>query len=97
MLTRSRGHDHYDILCLGPSKVADAHAVVGAAGGEVMRKWLRRVSGEHATLSGSLPLAWSSSIFLAADPSRLDLLRSAAFCCRPVAFHSCPLLLPICL
>ena len=46
-----------------------------AAGGEVMRKWLRRVSGEHASLSGSLPLAWTSSIFVAADPSRLDLLR----------------------
>jgi hypothetical protein len=52
-------------------------AVLGTAGGEVMRKWLRRVSGEHASLSGSLPLAWTSSIFLAADPSRLDLLRSA--------------------
>jgi len=51
--------------------------VLGTAGGEVMRKWLRRVSGEHASLSGSLPLAWTSSIFLAADPSRLDLLRSA--------------------
>ncbi|KAL0040998.1 hypothetical protein WJX77_001679 [Trebouxia sp. C0004] len=47
-----------------------------SAGGEVMRKWLRRVSGEHASLSGSLPLAWTSSIFLAADPSRLDLLRA---------------------
>lgn len=42
-----------------------------------MRKWLRRVSGEHASLSGSLPLAWTSSIFVAADPSRLDILRSA--------------------
>ncbi|DBB18625.1 TPA: Baculoviral IAP repeat-containing protein 6 [Trebouxia sp. C0006] len=47
-----------------------------SAGGEVMRKWLRRVSGEHASLSGSLPLTWTSSIFLAADPSRLDLLRA---------------------
>ncbi|KAL0043350.1 hypothetical protein WJX79_002441 [Trebouxia sp. C0005] len=47
-----------------------------SAGGEVMRKWLRRVSGEHASLSGSLPLAWTSSIFLAADSSRLDLLRA---------------------
>ncbi len=51
--------------------------MLATAGGEVMRKWLRRVSGEHASLSGSLPLTWTSSIFLAADPSRLDLLRSA--------------------
>ncbi|KAL3146802.1 hypothetical protein ABBQ38_014781 [Trebouxia sp. C0009 RCD-2024] len=47
-----------------------------SGGGEVMRKWLRRVSGEHASLSGSLPLAWTSSIFVAADPSRLDILRA---------------------
>lgn len=47
-----------------------------AGGGEVMRKWLRRVSGEHGSLSGSLPLAWTSSVFVAADPSRLDILRS---------------------
>lgn len=46
-----------------------------AGGGEVMRKWLRRVSGEHASLSASLPVAWTSSVFLAADPSRLDVLR----------------------
>lgn len=62
--------------CSDVVKVADC-VVLGIAGGEVMRKWLRRVSGEHASLSGSLPLAWTSSIFLAADSSRLDLLRSA--------------------
>ena len=61
---------------------------LGAAGGEVMRRWLRRVSGEHASLSGSLPLAWTSSIFLAADPSRLDLLRSAAFHCNLLPFKA---------
>ena len=49
----------------------------GSGGGELARKWLRRVSGEHASLSGNLPLAWNSSIFVAADPSRLDILRSA--------------------
>ena len=54
-----------------------SHIFCIAAGGEAMRKWLRRVSGEHATLSGSLPVAWTSSVLLAADASRLDVIRSS--------------------
>lgn len=64
----------------GPDCVWLAHIITAcgwcyAGGGEVMRKWLRRVSAEHASLSASLPPAWTSSVFLAADPSRLDVLR----------------------
>ena len=62
-----------DYVWLGHINTACCRCYTG--GGEVMRKWLRRVSAEHASLSASLPPAWTSSVFLAADPSRLDVLR----------------------
>ncbi|KAK9804781.1 hypothetical protein WJX72_005025 [[Myrmecia] bisecta] len=47
-----------------------------AGGGQQMKTRLRRLVEEHSSLSTSLPLAWGSSIFLAADDTRLDVLRA---------------------
>ena len=73
-LSEEAGDTSFPCLTPGGAVVKNAFWVC-AGGGEVMRKWLRRVSAEHASLSASLPLAWTSSIFVAADPTRLDLLR----------------------
>jgi ubiquitin-protein ligase len=48
-------------------------------GGEVMRKRLRRITEEVSTLSTSLPAAFDSSICLAVDTGRMDLLRAVIF------------------
>ncbi len=42
-----------------------------------MRKRLRRITEEMGTLSTSLPLSFDSSILLAVDEQRLDVLRAA--------------------
>lgn len=47
-----------------------------AAGGEVMRKRLKRITEELGALSTSLPLSWDSSILLAVHADRLDVLRA---------------------
>ncbi|KAF6261015.1 ubiquitin-conjugating enzyme/RWD-like protein [Scenedesmus sp. NREL 46B-D3] len=47
-----------------------------AAGGEVMRRRLRRITGELGALSTSLPLSGDSSILLAVDAQRMDVLRA---------------------
>ncbi|WIA13418.1 hypothetical protein OEZ85_006998 [Tetradesmus obliquus] len=47
-----------------------------AAGGEVMRKRLRRITEELGALSTSLPLNADSSILLAVDAQRMDVLRA---------------------
>lgn len=47
-----------------------------AAGGEVMRRRLKRVTEELGSLSTSLPLTWDSSILLAVHADRLDVLRA---------------------
>ncbi len=57
------------------------HAVVmgglpiALAGGS---SWLRRIAQEQSSLSTSLPCTWRSSIFLAVDSARVDVLRCAA-------------------
>ncbi|KAG1669885.1 hypothetical protein FOA52_002411 [Chlamydomonas sp. UWO 241] len=47
-----------------------------AAGGEVMRKRLKRITEEISTLSTSLPLNWESAILVAVDSDRIDVLRA---------------------
>jgi hypothetical protein len=47
-----------------------------AAGGEVMRRRLKRITEELGALSTSLPLGWDSSILLAVHADRLDVLRA---------------------
>jgi ubiquitin-protein ligase len=44
--------------------------------GEVMRKRLRRITEELGALSTSLPLSSDSSILLAVDAQRMDVLRA---------------------
>jgi len=46
------------------------------AGGEVMRKRLKRITDELGVLSTSLPLSYDSSILLAVHADRLDMLRA---------------------
>ena len=47
----------------------------GGGGGEHMRKRLRRITEEICTLSTSLPASWESSILVAVDDERMDMLR----------------------
>lgn len=47
-----------------------------AASGERMRVRLRRITEELAALSTGLPLAADSSVLLAVDRQRLDVLRA---------------------
>lgn len=45
----------------------------------MVRKRLRRITEEISTLSTSLPLSWESSICVAVDTERMDVLRCAAW------------------
>ena len=51
-------------------------AAAAAGGGELMRRRLRRITEELATLATSLPVTWDSSILLAVDEERVDVLRA---------------------
>lgn len=66
-----------DLLACGYyfAKEAAANAQK-AAGGEVMRKRLKRITDELGVLSTSLPLSYDSSILLAVHADRLDVLRA---------------------
>ena len=37
--------------------------------------WLRRIAQEQSALATALPCTWNSSVFLAVDSSRVDVLR----------------------
>jgi baculoviral IAP repeat-containing protein 6 len=66
-----------DLLGAGHYYARDAAAnSKQAAGGEVMRRRLKRVTEELGSLSTSLPLTWDSSILLAVHADRLDVLRA---------------------
>eukprot|EP00798_Chlamydomonas_sp_ICE-L_P026983 gene26984-8998_t len=52
-----------------------ASPVAAAAGGDLMRRRLKRITEEISTLSTSLPLSWESSVFVAVDEERMDVLR----------------------
>eukprot|EP00775_Hariotina_reticulata_P008949 gene8949-9125_t len=64
-----------DLSSLVQDKEAQALAAK-AAGGERMRVRLRRITEELAALSTGLPLAADSSVLLAVDHQRLDVLRA---------------------
>jgi hypothetical protein len=67
-----------DLLSAGHSFARDAAAAAqSSAGGEVMRRRLKRITEELGVLSTSLPLSWDSSILLAVHSDRLDVLRAA--------------------
>jgi baculoviral IAP repeat-containing protein 6 len=51
-------------------------AAAATGGGELMRRRLRRITEELATLATSLPVTWDSSILLAVDEERVDVLRA---------------------
>ena len=66
-----------DLLGAGHYFARDAAAAAKSnAGGEVMRRRLKRITEELAALSTSLPLSWDSSILLAVHEERLDVLRA---------------------
>lgn len=66
-----------DLLGSGHYFAKDAAAnAQKAAGGEVMRRRLKRITEELGALSTSLPLGWDSSILLAVHADRLDALRA---------------------
>jgi hypothetical protein len=66
-----------DLLGSGHYFAKDAAAnAKSAAGGEVMRRRLKRITEELGALSTSLPLGWDSSILLAVHADRLDVLRA---------------------
>lgn len=66
-----------DLLGAGHYFARDAAASAKQeAGGEVMRRRLKRVTEELGSLSTSLPLTWDSSILLAVHADRLDVLRA---------------------
>jgi baculoviral IAP repeat-containing protein 6 len=66
-----------DLLGAGHYFARDAAANAKTnAGGEVMRRRLKRITEELGALSTSLPLSWDSSILLAVHADRLDVLRA---------------------
>ena len=65
-----------DLWCR-PTAAASIAAAARVAGGELMRKRLMRITHEVCTLSTSLPLSWESSVLLAVDKERMDVLRYA--------------------
>lgn len=46
------------------------------AGGDIMRRRLRRITGEVSALATGLPLDWEAAAFVAVDESRVDVLRA---------------------
>lgn len=65
-----------DLLAAGHYFARDAAASRVAAGGEQMRRRLKRITEELGALSTSLPIDFDSSILLAVHADRMDLLRA---------------------
>ncbi|GAX74518.1 hypothetical protein CEUSTIGMA_g1967.t1 [Chlamydomonas eustigma] len=57
----------------------EADAARKGSGGELMRKRLKRITEELSTLSTSLPISWESTILVAVDEERMDVLRALMF------------------
>ncbi|GIL78402.1 hypothetical protein Vretifemale_7873, partial [Volvox reticuliferus] len=54
----------------------DAESSSSSAGGDVMRRRLKRITGEISGLATGLPLDWEASAFVAVDDNRVDVLRA---------------------